>query len=51
MIADYTVVITTCNRPNELKRAYSSVLSQTCPPKKIIIVNTGTGNVDLYGTY
>ena len=41
-IEDISVVITTFNRRNLLKRAINSVMKQTIEPREIIVIDNGS---------
>lgn len=43
---DFSVVIPTCDRPQLLRQAVESVLSQSLPPREIIVVDNGVSPVE-----
>ncbi len=45
-----TAVVTTCDRPEFLRRALRSVHAQTCPPDTVVVVDDGASRAHLPGT-
>ncbi|PAW77821.1 MAG: hypothetical protein B9S32_09465 [Verrucomicrobia bacterium Tous-C9LFEB] len=39
----YTIIIATCQRPEPLRRALASIVAQTCPPERVIVVDAQVG--------